>query len=299
MRFVRRLAGSGYRWIMAFAGRRALERMLSRGLPPRLAPALRFLFTGHATPEARRAAARVEELRAKIARQPDTYRFVQHENPLGAVRWLERVTERADDDVTSRHLARSVSVDRRWGMFLHLCADGFEARTILEMGACVGISGAYLASARSHPRLVTIDASEALAAVARETLAAVTDRATMVVEPFATGLPRALASIAAPIDLAYIDGHHDEQATQHYVRTVVPHLAPGAVVVLDDIHLYAEMWRAWQAVASIRGFAAAVNVGRFGLLVWSGGDVTPVQYDLARFTGWWPVGRSRKRSLER
>lgn len=294
MRFARRIAGGMYRRVMAVAGRRALETMLADGLPPQLEPALRFLFTGHTSAEARHAAERIEALRARIAHKPDTYRFVQHANPLGDVRWLERA---AGGEVTSRHLANSTSVDPRWGMFLHLCADGFAAQTILEMGACVGISAAYLASARSQPRLVTIDASEALAEVARETLAAITDRAAMVVEPFASGLPRALASIDAPIDLAYIDGHHDEEATRHYVRTVVPHLAPGALVVLDDIHLYAEMLRAWEAVASMPGFETALNIGRFGLLVWRGGEVRPAQYDLSRFTGWWPVGKSRRLQL--
>ena len=96
------------------------------------------------------------------------------------------------------------------------------------------------------------------------------------------------------MDVAYIDGHHEEEATLHYVRTLLPHLSREALVVLDDIHLYAGMWRAWQSVASLRGVAAAVNVGRFGLLMWNGGDAIAAQYDLARYTGWWRVGGERR-----
>jgi hypothetical protein len=42
------------------------------------------------------------------------------------------------------------------------------------------------------------------------------------------------------------------------------------------------------------GYAAAVDVGRFGLLVWSGGDTAGARYDLSRFTGWWQVGSEHR-----
>lgn len=213
------------------------------------------------------------------------------------MRWPERTEDAAG--FSPRRLATSASVQRRWGVFLHLCAEAYGARAILELGACVGISGAYLASIRSHPRFISMEGSSALAPVAEATLAAVTDRAVIVRAPFESGVLDALARFAAErlsVDVAYIDGHHDEAATLHYVRTIVPHLSAEALVVLDDIALYAEMWRAWQTLASMPGVAAAVNVGRFGLLVWSGG-VTARHYDLARYTGWWRVRGSRRDAL--
>jgi hypothetical protein len=124
-----------------------------------------------------------------------------------------------------------------------------------------------------------------------------TNRASIVCAPFDTGIHQALAAFADEhlrVDVAYVDGHHDEKATVHYVRSLVPHLSPAALVILDDIHLYAEMWRAWRSVESIQGVAAAVNVGRFGLLVWDGGTGAGRSYDLARYTGRWRVGGSRR-----
>ena len=53
------------------------------------------------------------------------------------------------------------------------------------------------------------------------------------------------------VDVVYIDGHHGEAVTVHYVRTVMAHLASEALIVLDDIHLYREMWRAWQTVSAM------------------------------------------------
>ena len=94
-------------------------------------------------------------------------------------------------------------------------------------------------------------------------------------------------------DVVFIDGHHDELATLHYVQTVAPFLSSEALVILDDIHLYVEMWRAWERLRSMPGVAAAVNTGRFGLLVWTGSATVARHYDLARYTGWWRVARSR------
>lgn len=270
---VRRLASRAYVRCAAPLGRRALSRMLRDGLPPRLAAPLRYLFDGREPPRAREQADAIERVRAAIAMRTETYTLPP--------------TSASHPRVLSwPWLAHNVSVQRRWGLFLHLCAEAVAARRVLELGACVGISGAYMATAASHPRVVTIEASPELAPVARETLAPFD--AEVLHGMFDERLPDALT---APIDLAYVDGHHDGAATLRYVRAIVPHLAPGALIVLDDIRLYDEMIDAWRTLRTMPGLAAAIDVGRFGLLVM--GEGTGRLYDLARYTGWWRVGGRR------
>jgi len=292
---LRQIAGDLYRALAAPFGARSLDRMLRDGLPPRLEAPLRFLFTGEAAPDVLALAAKIETRRAEIAGSDRTYQFTYARSAHGMARWPEPSRMESEEPALSSRWLAAASVPRRWGVFLHLCA--MEARAIVEMGTCVGISGAYLASAPSRPRLVTLEGSAALAAIAEETLARFSDRTTIVRGPFESGIHRALALLAAEqlkVDLAWIDGHHDEAPTLHYVRTLLPHLSHGALVVLDDILLYAGMRRAWQQVSAMRGVAAAVNTGRFGLLLWHGGDAAPRHYDLARHTGIWP---SRKRDM--
>src|SRR5438105_2799818 len=65
----RRIARIAYERLLAPMGSRALEEMLSDGLPPRIAPALRFLFTGQVPAVAKDAALQIERLRAQIAAQ--------------------------------------------------------------------------------------------------------------------------------------------------------------------------------------------------------------------------------------
>lgn len=267
--------------------------MLRAGLPPRLEQPLRFLFLGEAPADADEVAMRIERLRGELAARPDTFAYAMSETPFGIMRLAAPVA--AAGPLTIRRLALNVSVPRRWGMFLHLCAEAFDARVILETGTCLGISGAYLASIPSRPRLLTFEGSEAFATIAQGTLAAVSDNTAIIRGPFDRTLQPALNRLGEEhvnVNVAYVDGHHEEAATLHYVREIVPHLAAEALVVLDDIHLYRGMWNAWRMLASSPGVAAAVNVGRFGLLVYGEGPAR--DFDLSRYTGWWPIGGSRR-----
>ncbi len=279
---------------MAPFGARALRRMLDDGLPQRAASPLRFLFDGRSPASVEAAASRIESLRAQIAARDESFRFVRSESAVGgAVRLFEPTDDRSL--LNCRHLATSVSVPRRWGVFLHLCAQAFEARVILEMGACVGVSGAYLASAPSHPYLVTLEGSPALAAIAQETLSGVSANADVVVGTFEETLPLTLQRLGAngqKLDMAFVDGHHDKDAVRHYVNALLPHLSERGVLVLDDIHLYEGMWQAWQELSLLPGFVA-VNVGRFGLLLREG-EGESRRYDLSPYTGRWRVGAPRE-----
>jgi predicted O-methyltransferase YrrM len=270
--------------------------MLDDGLPRELTVPLGLLVGRPAPPGAAAVADVIETRRTEIARRRDTYRVVQQETPLGSARWPEEGAG-AEPSVSLRWLATGASVSRRWGLFLHLCANALEARVVLELGAGVGISGAYLVSGGSVQRLVTLEASSPLARLAAATIRGVSDRASVVEGPFESELPRVLATLAGDgvqLDLAYVDGHHDEAATLQYVDALRPHLRPGALVVLDDIRLWRGMWLAWRRLASMHGVAAAIDTGRFGILVVGDGGAAPRRFDLARYTGWWRAGSSRR-----
>lgn len=288
---------------MAPFGRRALEKMLARGLPSYMAVPVRYLFTGEVSQHARHVRERVERLRREVASRLDVYGYEYTATPFGLARWPVPATRAAAGPfVSSRWLAQNASVPDRWGLFLHLCAEACEARTILELGACVGVSGAYLASSRSCRRFITLEGSEALAAVSKPVIDTVADHATMIVGPFEDGLTRACALLAdeqASVDFVYFDGHHDGAATLHYLQRLLPSLSRGALLMFDDIRLYSEMWGAWQRLEAMPGVAVAVNVGRFGILEWHGGNTSAARYDFSRYTGWWPVALSRREAVQR
>jgi predicted O-methyltransferase YrrM len=292
---LRRTAGLAYRALLAPFGERALNAMAGDGLPAELLEPLRFLFTGREPAEAANAARVIEGIRAELASEPGVYERHIAPSRFGTASWVERTDNRnLPAPITTRRFAEGISIPRRWGVFLHLCAEAIGARVILEMGSCLGISGAYLASAKQRPRLVTLEGSTALASIARRTLSAVSDSYEVVQGGFEQTLGPALERLAqenAAIDLAYIDGHHESGALMHYLATVAPHLSSHSLVVIDDIYLYRDLWEAWRAIPSRFPIAAAINVGRFGLLILGNGPAR--HFDLSRYTGSWRIGGVR------
>lgn len=150
-----------------------------------------------------------------------------------------------------------------------------KPRSCVEMGTCVGISGAYIAAAlrlNGHGRLVTLEGGDALAEVARQNLAALTlhDLVDIVVGPFKDTLLPALDA-AQPIDFLFVDGHHDEHATIAYFATALPFLAPRAIAVFDDINWSAGMRRAWVSISTALECSARFPLRDFGIAVLRGG----------------------------
>lgn len=146
-RRARSAAGWAWRRAVTPLGLRQLAALQAQGLPPLLVEPLRVLLTERCPESARSVVSRIERRRASVAASGRGYRFEHRESPRGFVRWLVDASPE-EAMVASSWLAHNASLNQRWGLFLHLCAARASARTILELGSCIGISGAYLDPAR-------------------------------------------------------------------------------------------------------------------------------------------------------
>jgi predicted O-methyltransferase YrrM len=137
-----------------------------------------------------------------------------------------------------------------WGKLLYKSVRFAGARTCLELGTSLAISASYIASALPREgRLVTMEGSPAVAAMAADTLKAlVPDRRVEVrLGPFNDTLDQTLREVA-PLDFVFVDGHHDEAATGRYFRQLLPRMEPGGVMVFDDIRWSGGMRKAWRRI---------------------------------------------------
>jgi predicted O-methyltransferase YrrM len=167
-------------------------------------------------------------------------------------------------------IADAFSIPARWGMFLMKLIRELCPRTCLELGTALGISTAYQAAAlelNGRGTLTTLEGAHAWAAVATQGLDALglDGRTEVTVGPIDQTLEAVVERIA-PIDYAYLDADHSERATVGHFEVVLPHLAPGAVVVLDDISFTAEMWQAWNTIAGNDRVAVRLAIDRMGVV---------------------------------
>lgn len=296
---MRRQITAAYRRLASPLGRWTLRNKLAEGMPPQFGEPLSFLLTGRLDREDQAALENVESIRSQVARRADRFVFEHTPSEHGLIRTVHALPDatRLSPRVEVRPsawVAGTVSVSPEWGAFLYLCAKASRAATILELGSCIGISGCYLAAARSCKRLITIEGSPSLAALAQATLGQVSENCTVVNALFDDGLDQIVPTLNGGLDLAFIDGHHEKQATLHYFERLQPYLKPNSLVVFDDIRLYRGMWEAWQEICRWQGVAAALNAGRFGLCRWSGEPKPPQVYDFSPFTGLWTLGSARR-----
>lgn len=156
-----------------------------------------------------------------------------------------------------------------WTSLLLSLTRRLKPARVLELGTCVGISAGYLAAGlhlNGSGRLVTLEGAAGLTDLARRHLDALGlgDRTEIVTGLFRETLAPTLDRFK-PIDLAFIDGHHDEQATQEYFEQLLAVVEGPAVVVFDDIAWSDGMVRAWEALVDHPGVNQSVDLERVGI----------------------------------
>ena len=125
-----------------------------------------------------------------------------------------------------------ISVSPAHGKLLWTFARLLGARRILEIGTLGGYSTIWLARGMAPGgRLVTLEAVEKHAAVARSNLARAGLAA--VVEVRVGQALATLPSIAGPFDLAFIDA--DKQNNAEYFRWALKLSRPGGLIIVDNV----------------------------------------------------------------
>jgi predicted O-methyltransferase YrrM len=261
-----------YARLIAPYGKYRLHQILKEDFPYAFHMPLQYLFSKEISAEDKRVVDRIEAIRAIVANRTDLFEVT--------------FPGTGKSTRTASQIAYRSSVTPDWGTFLYLCAKSFMAGTILELGSCAGISGCYLASSPYCTKFITIEGSPSLALLAAANIHQISGHAVVINALFDDVLNDILPSITSGIDLAYIDGHHDYEATRYYFQRLVPYLRKGALVVFDDIHWSKAMWEAWKTMREWRGFAYTIDVGRFGVGLWDESAPRPKAYSLSLYTGW-------------
>jgi predicted O-methyltransferase YrrM len=162
-------------------------------------------------------------------------------------------------------LARRASMPERYGRLLHRLVQHYRPDTIVELGTCLGIGTAYMATGSAEAQVVTIEGSPSLSDLAmRHHSALGLKNIKQVTGSFETMLPEVLAGMPH-LGMAFIDGHHLYAPTLRYFEMLMERAGDGTILVLDDIHWSPEMTRAWQAVCRDPRISLTIDLYRMGI----------------------------------
>ncbi|HEU4928465.1 MAG TPA: class I SAM-dependent methyltransferase [Candidatus Krumholzibacteria bacterium] len=182
---------------------------------------------------------------------------------------------------TLGELSRNASKSPFWCRFLFGLIRATAPESGIEMGAALGISAAYQAAAfrlNRRGRFATLEGAPSLAEEARSNLRSLgLEEVDVVVGRFVDTLPGVLAA-RRPLDYVFVDGHHDGDATVRYFELLVPHLAPRAFLVFDDIAWSDGMRQAWSRIARDERIALSVDLGSMGVILFDPASQRPRRY---------------------
>ena len=213
---------------------------------------------------------KIEDFRQELSRSvPPTYSTVS--GPDGSELTPGQRSPSGEAPIEDLAVGGS-SVSGKWAMVLFLLIRAFKPRTCLELGTCIGVSALFQAAAlrlNGAGRLVTLEGSAFRARIARENFARLgLDQIELVTGQFEDTLLPILKQ-RKPIDFAFIDGNHTEEATIGYYEQIEPYLADKAILVFDDICWSDGMRRVWKRIVRNPSVVRSFDLDRFGVCLHS------------------------------
>lgn len=225
-------------------GGSARGRLLSSSLPV-------FRSTWLAAAEGE-VVARIEALRAELlACETEISTLDYGAGSPRATLTAEQMAEGRRRRARIGELCRMSSGTPEKGLFLFRLVRLLRPRSCLELGTCLGLSAAYIGSAlalNGAGSLISVEGCPRLAELAGENLRRLAlDRVTARTGRFQDVLPDLLA--ASDFDFAYVDGHHDRDATVGYVERIASAGPADMAIAVDDIDWSDGMREAWVQIA--------------------------------------------------
>jgi predicted O-methyltransferase YrrM len=235
-----------------------------------LANALDTFFLQSICPDEERYVRRIESLRKELAASHEHISVVDY----GAGPFPVPVSpeEKVEGRTVTRTLDRicKAAIPPVWGLLLLKLGRAFKPSASLELGTSLGISAAYHAAAldlNGTGRMLTLEGAKSLADKAGKNLVQLgLQRVAVKDGPFKATLGMALQELQQ-IDYAFIDGHHEEQATLKYFEQILPFVGDPAVFVFDDISWSEGMARAWNTITSNSRVKIVVDLSKLGICV--------------------------------
>jgi predicted O-methyltransferase YrrM len=168
--------------------------------------------------------------------------------------------------------SRDVGTAPAAGAFYTWLVQERRPRTVVEFGTAFGVSGMFFLAGLERVgagRLLTFEPNADWRAAALRNLDRVGRRYVSIQGTFEENL----SVVDAPIDLAFIDAIHTSDFVEPQFELVRERLAPGGIVIIDDIDFSADMAACWRRLATRDDVVASVALGgRVGVLETAASD---------------------------
>jgi predicted O-methyltransferase YrrM len=180
---------------------------------------------------------------------------------MGAGSRVKKTNTRSVKDIAASSLK-----PKKFGQLLFRIVDHYSPATILELGTSLGVTTAYLASAKLASSVITMEGAGAVAEVAGDNFKKLGLTNISVVRGNFDETLQGTVQKAGKIDMAFIDGNHRYEPTVRYYRELLPAMHEYSILIFDDIHWSSEMEQAWEDIKQQEAVTLTIDLFFIGLV---------------------------------
>ena len=167
---------------------------------------------------------------------------------------------------TVQDIARNSAKDAKFGQLLYRICQFLGPKNIVELGTSLGISTAYLTYRKVDIKVFTFEGCPETAQLAKENFDKMNlENIDITIGDFKNTLTQKLERIKN-VDLAFIDGNHQEKSTTYYFEEILKYANNDSVFIFDDIHWSSGMESAWEYVKSHKRTTLTIDLFFFGIV---------------------------------
>ncbi|MFI5133758.1 MAG: O-methyltransferase, partial [Chitinophagales bacterium] len=180
---------------------------------------------------------------------------------FGAGSAMNKTNQRTVASIT-KHAAKS----KKLGQLLFRMVKEYQPQTILELGTSLGITTSYLATANPNAKVITIEGSKTISAIAFDNFKLLKLLNLKLIEGNFDQTLSSVISQLSTIDFAFIDGNHRFTPTIQYFTSILTKINNFSVIILDDIHWSKEMEEAWNYCKNHQSVTLSIDLFFIGIL---------------------------------
>jgi len=165
-----------------------------------------------------------------------------------------------------QQLTKYAAKPPKYAQLLFRLVNHFQPKQVIELGTSLGISTAYLASANSKIKVITIEGAPEVANEAKQHFNQLQlKNIEQLTGNFDAVLPHILAT-TEKIDFVFFDGNHRKQPTLSYFEQCLKKSHNNSVFVFDDIYWSAEMKEAWEEIKNNNQVTVTIDLFFIGIV---------------------------------
>lgn len=169
-------------------------------------------------------------------------------------------------------IAENALKPRKLAQLIYRLAKENQPENIIELGTCLGVTSAYLATAAPQAEVLTMEGCPETAQVARGNFDELgLNNIKLEVGNFDDTFPKVINRFDQ-LDFVFIDGNHRKDATLNYFKWCLPKVNENSLLIFDDIYWSKGMKEAWEEIKSHPDVTCTVDLFWIGLVYFRKGQ---------------------------